>query len=130
MDHGLWTTDYWFVELPQVGGEAVLFGLVGELLAVLVVVPVVGGVAGGVLGEAPVEEMLVVALALLGDNLELGLGAFEGAVGDAGGAGAAIDFVAAGGPEAEQVVQKGGGLGQGLAGLAARRQHDLVGRDL
>jgi hypothetical protein len=57
---------------------------------VVVVVPVVGGVAGGVMGEAPVEEMLVLALALLGEDLELGLGAFEGAVGDAGGAGAAI----------------------------------------
>src|SRR5438270_8779368 len=124
MDYGLRTTDYgqWFIKLPQVGGQAVLFPFEGELLVVVVVVPVVGGVARGVFGEAPVEEVLVLALALLGDDLELGPGAFEGAVGDARGAGPAINFLAAGGPQAQQIVKKGRCLGHGLAVLAGARQ--------
>ena len=58
---------------------------------------------------------------------ELGLGALEGAVGQAGGAGLAEDGFAGGGTVGEQVLEEGDRFGEGFGGFGAAGLQDVLG---
>src|SRR5438105_12515167 len=104
--------------------EALHFALAGEELAVLGIVPVVGGVFVGVGLEAPVPNVLAVAVALLRRDVELALGADERAIGDAGAAGFAEDLFTTGRAIRQVAFQEGNGLGDGFTGATPGSQND------
>ena len=73
------------------------------------------GLGGSAQRQAPEPDFAALAAALRGDDGELGLGAFEGAEGDAFGAGEVDEMVALAGAVGEVAFKKGDGSGQRLA---------------